>query len=152
MGLIVISRRPVMLAGYFGFIGAGSAYGQVTPAHIKKFEAWVAHINKNQETAPMTNGSLLGFPTEQVRRKQSGIKRDGVNRLFAVVIPAQRDGVVLAAGNSETSTFTVHRTGIHLRRISSARNVSRNVSRWSGPECDRDFKEQVDFWLALPLG
>lgn len=147
----VLSRRAALSAGALMLAGIGSTRAQTALDRAENIEAWVEHIRTTPNVAPMSNGHLLGFPTEQVQRKQIGLTRDGVRRLFAVVTPGQRDGIVLAAGNLETGTFGVHRTGTHLRRISSARNDGGKVSRWSGPECDADFEAQIAFWAALPI-
>lgn len=148
----VLSRRAAICGGVLVFADFGWAHAQSALAQTKKFQAWVQHIRTTSIVAPMSNGPILDFPTEQVQRKQIGLTRDGVQRLFAVVIPYQRDGIVIAAGNPETRTFGVHRTGTHLRRVSSGRNLGGQVSRWSGPECDDDFRAQVAFWVALPMG
>jgi hypothetical protein len=148
---LALSRRTTLCGGALVFAGIGSAAAQSDLERIKKIEAWVAHIRTTPNQTPMSNGRILDFPTEQVQRKQIGLTREGVLRLFAVVTPYQRDGIVLAAGNSETRTFSVHRTGTHLRRVSSGRNLGGQVSRWSGPECDDDFQAQVAFWVALPV-
>lgn len=147
MATMIIDRRPLMLAGVMAVMGLAPAHAQVTPAQRKKFEAWVEYTNRTQEAGPMTNATLLGFATDQVRRRQIGDTRDGFSRLFAVVIPAQANGIILAAGRADTATYGVHRTGTHLRRISSGRNINRVVSKWDGAECERDFKEQVQYWL-----
>jgi len=133
-----------MLSGVLGLLGGVAVRAQVTPAQTQKFEAWIEFTNRNDETGPMTNGTMLGFASEQVRRKQVGVTRDGYTRLFAVVIPAETDGIILAAGSVETRTFGIHRTGTHLRRVSSARNVNRAPAKWDGAECERDFQEQID--------
>lgn len=147
----MVARRPLIFAGAMALIGVEPARAQVTPDQIRKFEAWVEFTNRDPETNPMTNGTLLGFSSEQVRRKQVGVTRDGFSNLFAVVIPAEQDGIILAAGRAEARTFGVHRTGTHLRRVASARNVNRVVSKWDGEECERDFQEQVAFWLNRPV-
>lgn len=151
MALTIVTRRP-LLAGAMAFLGLGSARAQIVSADTFKFEAWVEFTNRTNETGPMTNGSMLGFASEQVRRKQIGDTRDGFSRLFAVVIPAETDGIVLAAGRADTGTYGIHRTGTHRRRINSARNINRVISRWDGAECDRDFQQQVQYWLDRALG
>jgi len=148
----LLTRRALLGGGTLAIAGIGTVYAQPGSSQAEKIKAWVDHTLKGEDVPPMTNGRLLDFPSDQVVRKQIGIVRDGVQRLFAVVIPSQRDGIILAAGNKEKRTFNVHRTGLHLRRVSSARNFEGKLSRWSGPACDDDFREQVEYWAALPLG
>ncbi|MGQ0585046.1 MAG: hypothetical protein ACT4O6_24175 [Reyranella sp.] len=116
-----------------------------------KLQAWIAHTISAGETAPMSNGQLLDFPTASVRRAQVGIVDAGVQRLFAVVIPQETNGVVIASGYTDSRTFNIHRTGAHGRRISSARAIGGKVDRWSGKECNEDFLGQLNFWIARPL-
>lgn len=151
MNLMIIARRRLMLAGAMAMMGVSPARSQIKSADEFKFESWVEFTNRSAEAGPMTNGSILGFATEQVRRKQIGDTRDGFSRLFAVVIPAEANGIVLAAGRADTTTYGIHRTGTHLRRIASARNVNRVISKWDGAECERDFREQVQYWLDRTL-
>lgn len=133
----IVSRRLVLWGGSLACFGAGAAEAQT--AQTRKFEAWVKFIRTTSDVAPMSKGTLLNFPTEHVTRKQVGVTRDGVQRLFAVVTPYQRDGIILAAGNPEAYTFSVHRTSMHLRRIASARNQGGTASRWRGREWRRRF-------------
>lgn len=130
--------------------GIGPAHAQ--NARSNKMAAWVNHVlATSRNVAPMSNGTVLGFPSDQVQRKQVGVTNHGVLRLFAVVTPLERDGIILAAGHAESRTFTVHRTGTHLRRIASGRNQGGNVSAWHGSGADSDFRAQVDFWVSHPI-
>jgi hypothetical protein len=146
------SRRAALCGSALALAGIAPAAAQTELERSKKIQAWMNHIRTTPNVAPMSNGSILDFKVEQVQRKQIGLTVNGVQRLFAVVTPYQRDGIVLAAGNPDTRTFGVHRTGTHLRRVSSGRNAGGQVSRWSGPECDDDFQAQIAFWVARPIG
>ena len=118
----------------------------------KKFQAWVDYVLKMDTISPMSNSTLLGFSTDIVQRKQVGLTKDGVQRLFAVVMPQQTDGIVIAMGFTGSKTFNVHRTGMHLRRVGSARAINGKVSSWSGAECNKDFEAQIGYWATLPVG
>ncbi len=148
----LLTRRALLGGATLAIAGIGTVHGQTGSDQSAKIKAWVDHTLRAPDVPPMTNGRLLDFPADTVQRRQIGSTSDGVRRLFAVVIPSQRDGIILAAGDSKAKTFNIHRTGLHLRRVSSARNLGGELSRWSGHACDDDFREQVKYWVALPLG
>lgn len=144
-----LPRRTILLGA--AVLIAPPARAQSESERTAKLQAWIKLTFSTGETAPMTNGELLGFPTASVRRAQVEVSDAGVQRLFAVVIPQAADGVVIASGYTDSRTFNVHRTGAHGRRISSARAIGGKVGRWSGEECNKDFLQQLNFWIVRPV-
>lgn len=145
-----LSRRAALGGGVLLLAASGEALAQAGD-RTKRMQGWVDHVLKTDTISPMTNARLLEFSADVVRRKQVGIELDGVHRLFAVVVPPQRDGIILAMGFKGSKTFNVHRTGTHLRRVGSGRNIGGEVSRWSGAESKADFEAQVAFWASRPV-
>ncbi|MGE3651509.1 MAG: hypothetical protein AB7G10_24475 [Reyranellaceae bacterium] len=145
---IVLPRRVLILGGALGAIGVGQAGAQ--PSREDRFLGWVHRVEAERSVVPVYDADSLGFPTNVVAGRQIVLTRGGVQRSFTVISPFQPDRVVLATSNPGTRTIVVHRTDVDLRRAKSARSVGGKVSSWSGRDCDADFAEQVDYWIAEP--
>lgn len=147
MNDIAISRR-LLLASTLALMG-GCAQAQ--DERVRKFKAWTEKVAASERITSMSNAKMLGFASDMVSRKQLGHTRDGVQRLIGVVVPEQADGIILAMGFEGSKTFNVHRTGLHLNRLASVRNLDGKMALWSGPDCDKDFQTQINFWIDLPI-
>jgi hypothetical protein len=145
-----LSRRAVIGGIAFSLTGFAAA-AQPTTDRATKIRAWVARVLASDKIWPMADGRYLNFPGDTVDRKLVAAEHGGHRYVLAVVIPEQADGIILQGGVADSKVINLHRTGLRLRRISSARTINGHPSVWDGPDCERDFEAQLAYWVNTPV-
>jgi hypothetical protein len=148
-----IIRRPdrrSVLAGSLALLAGGSpALAQRSPLlSDAKLARIIAEAMQDAPGIRLARPAILGFTQADVviRQTSRATSTPGTNYHFAIVVPEVEDGLLLFRGTETPKWFVMHRTGRHLRRIISARNVDGNLSEWTGQPADRDLVSQLEFW------
>lgn len=143
-----ISRRALIAAGAGTMALSGVAWGQLPRPTADKLDRMINRAFEDHDTVNWANPQIVGFRSG-FRARSLGFKEGSLEYHFHVADPRQADDLIFFTREPSTSFFKMHRTGIHLRRVASALNHSKQVGglkAWSGPECEADFAEQLAFW------
>ncbi len=144
-----LDRRALVGSGLAWFLlglPAGAAGAVLT---AEKLKALVDRTLAETDTTPISRPHILGFTEEKLvtRSIESGDKTN--KHGFMVVIPRHTDGIVMFEGRDEKPFFfAMHRTGERLNRVASAINRDGALSNWSGPDAEKHFAAQNDFWAG----
>lgn len=115
-----------------------------------QLECMIAKALKDPETVTFARPQILGFGDEPVVTHQLHHRRPELEHSFAVTNPRLSDGLVFFSYQPVTRTYRMHRTEMHLRRITSATNDLKRGDEglvgWDGAAADNDFDSQLGIW------
>lgn len=138
-----------LIAGTACSVGfASTALAQLPRPTREKILRMINRAFANPETVGWTNPQIVGF-RGAFRARSLGFTQGSIQYHFHVADPRQADDLIFFTNDPATSFFKMHRTGVHLRRVASALNHSKQTGGlkvWAGPECEADFAAQLAYW------
>lgn len=147
-----LSRRPVIVGGALALVGGlvlpARAQGPERPSE-KHLRAWIAYALGGTQAAgnfPDGPARAVGFARAQKLIAAIATFND-IRFGLAVILPEQENGLIFYELHLPSRLFKIHRTGVHLRRLASARNNSANEwLTWAGADCDAHYAKLLAYW------
>ncbi len=145
-----ISRRCLIAIGAGTMALPGIAWAQQPRPTADKLDRMINRAFEDPETVRWANPQIVGF-TSGFRARSLGFTEGSLEYHFHVADPRQTDDLIFFTREPSAGFFKMHRTGMHLQRIASALNHSKQAGglrTWSGPDCEADFAAQLAFWAT----
>jgi hypothetical protein len=143
-----IDRRALLGSGLAALASVIPADAQNAELSADKLESLIARAMADKETIAFSRPAILGFTESKLVAHQLAYEYQSTNYYFSVFVPRREDGIVFSKGQDKPLSFSMHRTGPHLKRMVSALNRGGNLVSWYGPEADADFAEQKAYWAT----
>ena len=142
-----ITRRA-LITGAGTLALPGLAWAQTPRPTADKLNRMINRAYEDPDPVPWSTPQIVGF-RGAFQARSLGFRQGSLEYHFHVADPRQADDLIFFTNEPTSSFFKMHRTGMHLRRVASALNHSKQVGGlrvWAGPDCEADFAAQLAFW------
>ncbi len=149
----MLKRRSMLAAGGAGSLALVTVARAQSGLSASQLNRLVARALQAETTVTFARPEPLGFINVAVVTRQLGQKAGAMEYYLAVTDPRLPDGLIFFSNEVASSTFRMHRTDTHLRRVASASNDLRlgdgGLKAWDGPSADNDFSAQLAYWATV---
>ena len=134
--LLPIDRRS-LLAGGLAAVTTSTLASALTPRLTqKRLAAMIKQALSESKDIKFARPDILGL--HELVAREITRKAPNTNYWFAAGVPERENTLVFFRGREKPVSFAMHRTGTHLRRLASARNIKGTLTPWSGEAADAD--------------